>query len=313
MTSLDTPERPSNMFSIDWLERRESLDARSRSHRLTGVTADWLGQRTGPHRILDLGSGSGSNLRFLAPRLPGPQHWRLLDHDTDLLAHARRQSGRLRDLSGDRVNVETSCRDLSSVDEAFLAGTDLVVASALFDLVSRSWLESLVQACAQKRQAMLITLSVDGSWSFLDASGQPIEDGEDIAVRTLFQAHQVRDKGLGQALGGEAPAVLTTCLTEAGFQVDVAVTPWHLAAGDPEGLGLTDVQAEGPAEGLAEGLAEALVTGWHDAALEQAPTEASRLAEWRERHLAGLASGELGVMVGHRDILARPSAAGERG
>lgn len=297
MTSLDTPERPSNVFSIDWLERRESLDARSRSHLLTGLAADWLGQRTGPHRILDLGSGSGSNLRFLAPRLPGPQHWRLLDHDTDLLAHARRQSGRLRDLSGDRVSVETSCRDLSSVDGAFLAGTDLVVASALFDLVSRSWVESLVHDCAHNRQAMLITLSVDGDWGFLDPKGQSIEDGEDIAVRTLFQAHQVRDKGLGQALGGQAPAVLMTCLKEAGFRVDGADTPWHLIAGNSEGLGL----------------AEALVRGWHDAALEQSPAEVSRLAEWRESRLAGLASGGLGVMVGHRDILARPSASGERG
>lgn len=290
--ALDTPQRPSNVFSIDWLERREFLDGRSRSHQLTGLAAEWLGQRPGTHRILDLGSGSGSNLRFLAPRLPGPQHWRLLDHDNDLLAHARRRSGLLRDLSGDRLSVDTSCRDLASVDEAFLAGSDLVVASALFDLVSRSWVETLVQACARRHQAMLITLSVDGDWAFLDPQGQRLEDGEDIAVRTLFQAHQVRDKGLGQALGGEAPAVLTTCLTQAGFRVDGAATPWHLIAGEPEGFSL----------------AEALITGWHDAALEQAPTESGRLAEWRERRLSGLKSGELGVMVGHRDILARPVA-----
>jgi hypothetical protein len=170
------------------------------------------------------------------------------------------------------------------------------VASALFDLVSRSWVESLVQACARKRQALLITLSVDGDWAFLDPRGQRLEDGEDIAVRTLFKAHQLRNKGLGTALGGEAPAVLTTCLTEAGYRVDGAATPWHLIAGDTKG-----------------GLAEALVTGWHDAALEQAPAETSRLAAWRERRLAGLASGELGVMVGHRDILARPAARGRRG
>jgi SAM-dependent methyltransferase len=297
MTSLDIQEHPSNVFTFDWLDRREPMDGRSRSHQLTGLAADWLSQRPGPHRILDLGSGSGSNLRFLAPRLPGPQHWRLLDHDTDLLAHARRQSGLLRDLSGNRVSVETSCRDLASVDEGYLAGSDLVVASALFDLVSRSWVESLVQACARHRQSILITLSVDGDWAFFDAHGQRFEDAEDNAVRTLFQAHQVRDKGLGTALGGEAPAVLTTCLTEACYHVDGASTPWHLMAGDPEGLGL----------------AEGLVTGWHDAALEQAPTEADRLAEWRERRLAGLASGELGVMVGHRDILARPAASGGRG
>ncbi len=178
---------------------------------------DWRRQlRQGARQArAELGDWQQAGERFVAAR--SPKHWRLLDHDTDLLAHARRRSGRLRDLSGDRVRVDTSCRDLAKVDEDFLAGSDLVVASALFDLVSRSWVESLVQACARKRQVMLITLSVDGDWAFLDPRGQHLEDGEDIAVRTLFKAHQLRNKGLGTALGGEAPAVLTTCLTQAGY------------------------------------------------------------------------------------------------
>ena len=38
--------------------------------------------------IHDLGSGTGSMSRWLAPRLPGPQHWVLHDRDADLLARA---------------------------------------------------------------------------------------------------------------------------------------------------------------------------------------------------------------------------------
>lgn len=286
--------RPGERFSADWLSRREALDARSRSHCLTGLAADWLagrpGAHDGAHGILDLGCGSGSNLRFLAPRLPGPQRWRLVDHDPALLALARRHGATLRDPTGGRLTVEASCRDLAPVDDGLLEGGDLVVASALFDLVSRPWAEALVAAAAVRGQALLFTLSVDGDWAFLDTAGERIEDEEDIAVRALFQAHQRRDKGLGPALGGDAPGVLAAAMTAAGYRVESAATPWHLAAGEE-------------AQWL---LAEPLVRGWHDAALAQAPEEQARLARWCERRLAGLAAGELGLVVGHRDLLALP-------
>ncbi len=285
---------PRERFAADWLASREALDARSRSHCLTGLAAGWLAARPqahgGPVGIVDLGSGSGSNLRFLASRLPGPQRWRLVDHDPALLALARRQAATLRDPTGARPRVATHHRDLAPVDDDLLAGADLVVASALFDLVTRDWAEALVAAAAARHQAMLFSLSVDGDWAFLGAAGERREDDEDLAVRALFQAHQRRDKGLGPALGGDAPAVLAAAMAAAGYRVESASTPWHVAAGDPERLPL----------------AERLVHGWHDAAVEQAPEEGRRLAHWRERRLAGLAAGELGLTVGHRDLLALP-------
>ncbi|WP_299314448.1 class I SAM-dependent methyltransferase [uncultured Halomonas sp.] len=286
---------PTERFSADWLSRREVLDARSRSHCLTGRAAEWLAARLRepgtPHGIIDLGCGSGSNLRFLAPRLPGPQRWRLVDHDSTLLTLARRHGATLRDPVGGRLVIEACCRDLSPVDGGLLAGGDLVVASALFDLVSGPWIEALVAASAARRQALLFTLSVDGDWAFLDASGARIEDEEDGAVRALFQAHQRRDKGLGPALGGDAPAVLAAAMGAAGYRVESAATPWHLAAGEA-------------AQSL---LAESLVQGWFEAALEQAPEERAGLERWRLRRQAGLAAGALGLTVGHRDLLALPA------
>ncbi|MGM0637384.1 MAG: class I SAM-dependent methyltransferase [Pseudomonadota bacterium] len=285
---------PQEHFSADWLSLRQRLDGRSRSHCLTGLAAEWLaarpGAQGGPCGIVDLGCGSGSNLRFLAPRLPGPQRWRLVDHDPTLLALARRHAATLRDASGARLAIEARCRDLSPVDDGLLEGADLVVASALFDLVSRPWAEALVAASAARHQALLFTLSVDGDWAFLDATGERLEDDEDAAVRALFQAHQCRDKGLGPALGSDAPAVLAAAMADAGYRVESAATPWHLAAGEPEH----------------RPLAEQLLQGWHDAALEQAPGEQARLQRWHLRRLDGLASGVLGLTVGHRDLLALP-------
>src|SRR3954454_19997842 len=71
----------------DWLRLREAADAAARSASLVERLIDVLpGER--PLRAIDLGSGTGSNIRYLAPRLPKPQEWLALDRDPRLLAHA---------------------------------------------------------------------------------------------------------------------------------------------------------------------------------------------------------------------------------
>ena len=70
--------------SPEWLLLREPADAAARSAEL----ADRLGRHlaaAGRLVIHDLGGGSGAMGRWLAPRLPGPQHWVVHDRDADLL------------------------------------------------------------------------------------------------------------------------------------------------------------------------------------------------------------------------------------
>ena len=74
-------------FTADWLALREPVDHRSRAADLVAPVAEWWGSRPG-QRVLDLGSGTGSNLRYLAPRLPGEQAWTLVDRDAALLEQA---------------------------------------------------------------------------------------------------------------------------------------------------------------------------------------------------------------------------------
>jgi len=66
-----------------WLALREPADHAARSRdlaaRIRGLVPD------GPLVIHDLGSGTGSMARWLAPQLPGPQTWVLHDRDAALL------------------------------------------------------------------------------------------------------------------------------------------------------------------------------------------------------------------------------------
>ena len=129
---------------------------------------------------------------------------------------------------------------------------------------------------------------------------------DDDFVRTAFNAHQRRDKGLGAALGPDAAPALATCLEKRGFQVRLALSPWRLRLADP-------AQAA---------LARALIDGWRDAACAQAPDASARIAAWHARRIAACgpddgsrhgsdrgsnrSPGGGTLEVGHIDLFAAP-------
>jgi trans-aconitate methyltransferase len=99
---------------------------------------------TSPLHILDLGSGTGSNVRYLSPRLTGAQEWLLVDRDPALLLEVPDGTASCR--------IETLCRDLDTLDDAAIfAGRDLVTASALLDLVSARWIDTLAASHGARR------------------------------------------------------------------------------------------------------------------------------------------------------------------
>ncbi|MGP5562674.1 glycosyltransferase [Vreelandella alkaliphila] len=291
---------PGSQFTADWLSLRESVDANSRSQALVDALANWLSEDkwraepSSPITLADLGCGRGSNSQFLAPRLQHAQRWMLIDHDPALLNEAYSRTSQLNTGKGEPLQVETHCVSLKQLDHPALTHCDVVTASALIDLVSQEWIDALATQCAKHRQALLVTLSITGEWYFTNAQQQPLNDLDDRWVGELFNAHQSRDKGLGGALGGAAHSALAKAMADHGYRVNEAETPWRLAAGKP---------AQYPLMG-------ALIEGWASAANEQAPEAASRIAQWRGERLGLVAKGEIGIWVGHRDLLALPADEG---
>src|SRR5438093_197088 len=127
------PSGLSTGLAPEWLALREDADAAARAAELLGA----LCLRT-PLVIRDLGCGTGSMGRWLAGRLPGPQHWILHDRDPGLLAVATLPAG---------VRVTMVAGDLTGLRAADLAGTSLVTASALLDLLTEDEVTGLAAAC----------------------------------------------------------------------------------------------------------------------------------------------------------------------
>jgi SAM-dependent methyltransferase len=261
----------------DWLALREPADAEARA---IDLVEDLRAGHPAPGRVLDLGAGTGSMVRWLAPRMQGPQHWVLTDRDPDLLAHALERLPTTA-CDGAPVTVETRALDVGALTAEDLADVDLVTASALLDVLTAEEVDAIAAACVGAGCAALLTLSVIGQVRL-----EPSEP-RDLPVAAAFDAHQQRVVDGRRLLGPTAPAVAESAFTRRGAHVRSRASPWR--------LGLDDVD-----------LAVAWLQGWVAAAVAQDPDLARHADAYLARRLAAAEQGRLRVTVGHLDLLALP-------
>jgi len=254
----------------DWLARREAADTAARSVALLDALVDALPVRR-PLRIVDLGTGTGSNVRYLSTRLPRPQEWLVVDRDPTLLDELAR-----------RVDAPIVARttNLGALTDDLFAGRDLVTASALLDLVSEPWLQALAGQCRRVGAAALFALTYDGRSTCTPA------EPEDELVRGLMNRHQRQnDKGFGRAAGPDATDAAARAFAAAGYTVRRARSDWTLGPSDRT-------------------LQRPLVEGWAAAAAEIAPDRSAAIGEWLARRLRHIDAGVSHITVGHEDLAA---------
>ena len=251
-------------FSAEWLAVREPADAAARSASLVSFIV--RGPERAALRVLDLGGGTGANIRYLSPKLPGPQVWTIVDNDAALLERAPSHATRR------HLDLKAAVEDAQLFD-----GSSLVTASALLDLVSEAWLQTLVERCRAAGAAVLFALTYDGR--IVCSPGEP----EDDEIRRLVNAHQKRDKGFGPALGPDATTSVVALLSAAGYTTKQEQSDWNLAAGT------FPLQRE-------------LVSGWADAASKVAPEKKAVIDGWRVRRLAHIDARRSHIVVGHVDV-----------
>jgi SAM-dependent methyltransferase len=265
--------------SAGWLRLRESADGAARARDLVERLRGHL-PATGRRVIHDLACGTGAMGRWLAPLLPGPQHWVVHDRDADLLEVAAADlPGPAAD--GASVLVETRRSDITRLRPDDLAGASLITASALLDLMTGDELDGLIEMCARARSPVLLTLSVVGRVELTAA------DPLDARVAAAFDAHQRRLTAGGRLLGPDAAAAAVERFRRLGAQVLARPSAWRLGAAEAD-------------------LAAAWLAGWVGAAGEQEPELAAEADAYARRRLAQARAGRLAVTVGHADLLVLP-------
>jgi SAM-dependent methyltransferase len=293
-------------FSAAWLALREPVDHRSRNAMLQNQVIDFLQQRAptvpGLLHITDLGSGTGSNLRALAPHFGAMQCWTLVDYDADLLRAARatlrswadgvidsnspNSIGEVGIFSGfieplvirknmKTIAVQFRCADLLADYRGILNETaDLITAAAFFDLVAEPW---LAEFCAALTKPLYTVLTYDGKETW----GPP--NALDADVLRDFHAHQSTDKGFGAALGPRAAERLQSLLQNRGFVTACAPSPWCMDRHD-------------------HALIEQLAVGTASAIREMGILANSAIDQWEQgRRQASYCE------IGHIDLFAYPA------
>ncbi len=276
-------------FDPAWLALREPADHRARNAELASALAARFALRD-RISVVDLGCGSGSNLRALAEILPTTQSWTLVDYDPALLAAARETLS----LWADSVTVDADDRlvlvakgrsltvrflryDLNADLGAVLGeAPDLVTAAAFFDLASTAFIRRLAQAVIDRRAVFYTVLTYNGIQHWTPR--RPADN----QMTAAFNRHQMTDKGLGESAGPTAPAHLADQFRIGGYSVQEGDSPWILTS--PRDAKLITELAEGHATAVAE-------TG---------AVDGKTIEQWRAiRHT--------GAETGHTDTLAMPS------
>jgi SAM-dependent methyltransferase len=277
-------------FSAEWLALREPADHAARDRdtmKALGAHLSGLNHAT----IVDIGCGTGSNLRATAPLLPVmAQSWTLVDYDPELLAAARSALATWADTvdergeelvltkAGKTISVDTRVIDLN-VDVEIITGwrPDLVTAAAFFDLVSVPWITQFVAALARRKLPLYTVLTYDGRsiWTPPHAT--------DEAINVAFHAHQATDKGFGPSAGPSATAILAQAFINAEYDVTLGDSPWMLRPQHDAELICN----------LADGIAAA--------ASETGMISDTQIKLWRASHGA-----DASALIGHLDLFATP-------
>ncbi|MEI4472850.1 methyltransferase domain-containing protein [Frigidibacter sp. MR17.24] len=270
--SLDDAPAPAAEFHADWLALREPADLAARDPGLRAQFQQAVAACPGAE-ILDLGCGTGSTFRALAPGLPETTRWRLADHDPRLLAAAAARMPLTAEVVVERL-------DLSDLDMLVTGPATVVTASALFDLCSQPFVAAMMaRLAAAGAPALYAALNYDGrmDWSL----PHPL----DAEVTAAFNHHQRGDKGFGPAMGAESGAGLAQAAEAAGFRVTRADSPWRL------GPDQAPLQLE-------------LLAGIARAARETGRLEDGALDDWLDMRRAAVARTGCRAVIGHTDVLA---------
>ena len=284
--------------SADWLALREGFDIEARNEHLTRQLVSFAVEQAEPLSVLDLGSGTGANFRYLAPRLPCDQSWMLVDIDPFLLQCAEGETQRWAGRQGWTVEREGDATLLHGgrrcwtvagqrldlmreVDRIDFRRFRVVTASALADLIGPAWFDDLARRCHDASVAVAVVLTYNGHRVWV-----PRDPDDEIIVK-WFNRHQQRDAGFGPAMGPQAGAYMARRLRNLGYRVLTGRSDWSIG---PEHMAMH----------------RALIEDAARPCCELVPQESGRIEAWAERRRRLVEEGVCQLTVGHVDILALP-------
>ena len=282
-------------FSLSWIKAREKYDLKHRSNLLK---EQYKKDKSFFNKIIDLGSGNGSFLRYCHSKKMVFEEMLLIDYDSKLLRDFYASTYNY--LNGTNYNIlkESPTKyqlkkiDTIKTENIQLMNTDilksldiinnynLISLSAMSDILPILFIKKLLNKVG-KNKIIYFSICFDGSIKW-DSSHK-----YDKYVLTMFNKHQEMNKISGYALGLKSIKLIKEYSAKKKYSFQVEDSSWELKSYDEDSKNFQKMYLDTICKPLKK----------------DDITDKDMLSEWRKVKLKDIVSGKSKITVGHKDIL----------
>lgn len=232
-------------FTAEWLDTRYSFDSKARNQQVEAAFKNYFFGRK-EIQLMDVGAGTGNNLRYWFRQLESPQKWTNVELNPELLALGFQQAAQLLTTEGygvkqfenhisgmKRKNGRFHEVRLLALQESFLdfafeilpVKPDVVLANAVFDLLSPEMFVAFAEKLIEHRIPLLSTINIAGlEWSTATF--------QDKYYSRCYLHHMNRPQAFGMALGAHVTDFAIDFCKKHQVNVEWGRSDWQIAETD---------------------------------------------------------------------------------
>lgn len=281
-------------FAVQWLKERFRYDNVARNQEVEQSFLKHFAHQEKLY-LVDIGSGIGANCLYFMERLFKNQDWTLIEQDENLYrATFDRIERFLEDYNffyskegnifrinvwDRRVKITLHCASFFDLEKLVdLEQTDVLLAAAVFDLLTPTQLETILQWRLQNELRLFTTMNYAGM-RFVP------EDQRDRAVVAAYEQHMQRAQAEGRALGASIGEAIRHFFDKKNISIQQGQSQWKL-------------------DQKAKAMHQQLLGFMHESLLDYPanPLDCSAFENWYQQKLKASAAGQVQIEVDHFDF-----------
>ena len=282
-------------FSLSWIKAREKYDLKHRSNLLK---EQYKKDKSFFNKIIDLGSGNGSFLRYCHSKKMVFEEMLLIDYDSKLLRDFYASTYNY--LNGTNYNIlkesptkyqlkktdTIKTKNIQLINTDILKSLDiinnynLISLSAMSDILPILFIKKLLNKVG-KNKIIYFSICFDGSIKW-DSSHK-----YDKYVLTMFNKHQEMNKISGYVVGSKSIKLIKEYSAKKKYSFQIKDSSWELKSYNEN----------------TKYFQKMYLNTIYKPLKKDDITDKDMLSEWRKVKLKDIVSGKSKITVGHKDIL----------
>ncbi len=224
-------------FETGWLNERFQFDNAARNQKVEHAFLDHFKEKQ-KITIVDIGSGTGANCLYFFEKLKQDQQWFFIEKDSRLVEPTFERLKTYANHQGyDFQSKEKSLKIIADskeiniliINDSFfklsqlvdLDKVDVVMAAAVFDLLSTDQFIKLVDSIFSREIALLTTMNYSEMYFYPELD-------LDKKFITLYESHMNRQQRFGKGMGKGCSPFFERYLTERNYNFTKGSSSWNI-------------------------------------------------------------------------------------